>query len=160
MQLFTAIRLCKLTPDSQMKIPLKVLIIEDSEEDVILLLRQLQKGGYDPVWRQIETSEAMLKALEKEEWDIILCDFNMPCFDGRAALELLKKISFSHAEHGNEFDIPFIVISGFLAEETAVEVLKAGAKDFIEKGNWSRLIPAISRELRDAEILRERRRAL
>ncbi len=132
-----------------MTIPLRVLIIEDSEDDALLLLRELKKGGYAPVWERVDTAEGMTAALEAASWDIILSDYRMPRFDGWEALQILSQ---------KGFDIPFIVISGILLEETAVDILKAGAGDYIKKGNWARLIPAVERELREAESRAEGRR--
>jgi len=140
------------TPEDARKegIPLRVLIIEDSEDDAMLILRQLRKGGYKPVWKRVETADELSEAVDAGQWDIVLSDFNLPDFDGRAALDLLKD---------KDIDLPFIVISGILVEEMAVDILKAGAGDYIKKGNWSRLIPAIERGMREAESRRERRRA-
>jgi PAS domain S-box-containing protein len=128
---------------------LRVLLIEDSAHDAELLVRQLRKGGYEPVWERVETAEAMTEALEHGSWDVILCDFKLPRFDGQSALEIVR-------DRG--LDLPFIIISGFLGEESAVGLLKAGASDFIIKGNWARLIPGIDRELREAKNRTERRR--
>lgn len=133
-----------------MKTPIRVLIIEDSEDDALLTLRELRKGGYDPEYRVVETSADLSAALDEQGWDIILSDFQMPSFDGSAALKVVQE---------KKLDIPFIVISGVLAEEKAVEILKAGANDYVRKGNWTRLIPAIGRELREARSRRERKRA-
>ena len=130
--------------------PLRVLLIEDSEDDADLLLRQLKKGGYEPSYKRVDTPDAMRAALELREWDIILSDYNMPEFSGSAALALL---------HSTDIDLPFIVISGALGEESAVTLMKAGAHDYIMKDNLVRLIPAIERELREAEVRRARQRA-
>ncbi len=130
--------------------PLRVLIVEDSEDDALLLLRQLRKGGFTPTHRRVQTASDMKAALEQEPWDIIISDYNMPGFDGLAALALLR-------EHNP--DTPYIAISGAIGEESAVELLKSGAGDFIKKGNWARLDPAIRRELRDARVRSERRKA-
>ncbi len=130
--------------------PLRVLLIEDSEDDAALTLRQLKKGGYEPSHKRVDTPEAMRAALEARDWDIILSDFSMPEFSGSAALALL---------HSTGIDLPFIVISGAMGEQTAVDLMKAGAHDYIMKDNQVRLIPAIERELREAEVRRARRRA-
>ncbi len=124
-----------------MGIPLNVLIIEDSEDDTLFLLRGLEKGGYDPVYQRVETAEAMRAALKEKTWDIVLSDYHLPRFSGLQALLLFKKTGI---------DIPFILVSGMIGEELAVEAMKAGAHDYIMKGNLARLIPAIERELRDA----------
>lgn len=133
-----------------MATPIRVLLIEDSENDALPILRQLKKGGYKVDHKLVETPAALKQALETESWDIILSDFQMPSFDGREALRIVNELGI---------DIPFIVISGVLVEENAVEILKAGAGDYVKKGNWARLLPAVDRELREAESRRERKRA-
>ncbi|HEC19427.1 MAG TPA: EAL domain-containing protein [Gammaproteobacteria bacterium] len=130
--------------------PLRVLLIEDSEDDAELTLRQLKKGGYEPIAKRVDTPESMRAALEMREWDIILSDYTMPEFSGPAALALL---------HSTGLDVPFIVISGAMGEESAVALMRAGAHDYIMKDNLARLIPAIERELREAEVRRARQRA-
>jgi signal transduction histidine kinase len=128
---------------------LKVLIIEDSEDDAFLLLRELRKSGYELEFKRVETSGAMKEALEKDRWDIIISDYVLPDFSGLEALDILK-------ESGR--DIPFIIVSGNIGEDVAVGAMKAGAHDYIIKGNLKRLPPAIERELREAEVRRERAR--
>jgi putative nucleotidyltransferase with HDIG domain len=127
---------------------LRILLIEDSEDDASLVLREIQRSGYEVDFERIETADAMRAALRRQAWDLIICDFSLPQFDAPKALELLKK---------SGYDLPFIIVSGTIGEESAVNALKAGAHDFIIKGNFARLIPAIQRELKDAEIRRERR---
>ena len=129
---------------------LAVLIIEDQESDAQLFVRLLKKAGYELVYEQVETAGQMRAALEKRTWDIIISDYQMPQFDGRAALKLLQ-------ETGR--DIPFIVVSGTIGEETAVSMMKAGAHDYLIKGDLARLVPAVERELDQAEIRRGRRQA-
>ena len=129
---------------------LRVLIVEDSEDDALLLLRELKRGGYDVEFERVETARAMLSALAQKTWDLILSDYSLPEFNAPQALEVLK---------ASDLDLPFIIISGTIGEETAVAALKAGANDFLTKGNFARLGPAIERELREAESRRERRRA-
>ena len=133
-------------PNSAFK-KLRVLIVEDSEDDAILLLRELRRGGYEPVFERVETSESMKSALEKQEWDLIVSDYMLPRFSGLAALAVLKE---------SGLDLPFIVMSGNIGEDVAVGAMKAGAHDYILKGNVKRLVPAIERELREAEVRRER----
>lgn len=130
--------------------PLRVLIIEDSENDAILLLRELKRSGYAPIHEQVDIAADMRAALEKQEWDIIISDFVMPQFSGLEALKLLQ---------GTGLDIPFIVVSGKIGEDTAVAVMKAGASDYIMKDNLTRLVPAIEREMQEAAIRRERRKS-
>src|SRR5688572_20439141 len=129
---------------------LRVLIIEDSEEDVQLLVRELRRGGYEVEFERVETAEAMQAALTQKTWDLILSDYSLPRFSGPRALEVLK---------AGGMDVPFIIISGTIGEETAVTALKAGANDFFIKGKFARLGPAIERELREAETRRERKQA-
>lgn len=129
---------------------LRVLIVEDSEDDAALTLRQLKKGGYEPSYKRVDTPETMRAALEARDWDIILSDYTMPAFSGPAALALLRSM---------DIDLPFIVISGAMGEESAVELMKSGAHDYIMKDSLVRLVPAIERELREAEVRRARHRA-
>jgi PAS domain S-box-containing protein len=133
-----------------MKPELQVLIVEDSQDDAHLIVREIQRGGYTVTWERVETRADMQAALSKRSWDIILSDYSMPHFSAMSALETLK---------ASERDIPFLVISGTIGEETAVSALKAGAHDFLVKGKLARLVPAIERELRDAKIRRSHREA-
>lgn len=129
--------------------PLHILIIEDSEDDALLLLHELKRGGHEPVSERVETPEDMKAALEVGGWDVIISDYVLPRFSGLAALKILK-------ECGR--DIPFIIVSGNIGEDIAVEAMKAGAHDYIIKGNLKRLIPAVERGLREAGMRRERKR--
>ena len=129
---------------------LRVLIVEDSEDDTLLLLRELRKGGYEPMWERVETAEAMAAALAEDRWDLIVSDYVLPRFSGLDALEMLK--------HSGR-DVPFIIVSGNIGEDIAVGAMRAGAHDYILKGNLTRLAPAVERELREANVRRERRRA-
>src|SRR2546421_541575 len=138
-------------PRSQsMHVPLRVLIAEDSEDDARLLLRELQRAGYAPTHERVDNPAAMTAALDRHGWDLVIGDYSMPEFSGPAALALLR---------ARDPDTPFIFVSGTIGEDVAVEAMKAGAQDFLTKGNLRRLIPAIERELRDTEARRERRRA-
>jgi len=130
--------------------PLHVLIVEDSEDDTILVLRALRRGGYEPTFERVDTPEAMNAALEQQAWDIVLSDYAMPRFSMPAALAMVK-------EKG--LDLPFIIVSGAIGEEAAVAAMRAGAHDYVMKGNLPRLVPAIERELREAEVRRERKQA-
>jgi diguanylate cyclase (GGDEF)-like protein/PAS domain S-box-containing protein len=130
-------------------IPLAVLIVEDSESDAQLIIRLLRKAGYEVVSEQVETAEQMRSVVEKQTWDIVISDYSLPQFDGHAALELLKE---------KQQDIPFIVVSGAIGEETAVAMMKAGAHDYLMKGNLARLAPAVARELGQAQVRREQKR--
>ena len=129
---------------------LRVLCVEDSEDDSRLLLRELRNGGYDPVWERVETAEAMSVALEEGSWDLVLADFAMPGFSALAALNLVRQA---------RLDLPFIVVSGVIGEEQAVAMMKAGAHDYLFKDNLPRLLPAIERELNEAAVRRQRKRA-
>lgn len=129
---------------------LRVLIIEDSEEDSQLLLRELRRSGYEVEFERVETAEAMQSALTQKTWELILSDYSLPTFSAPQALEVLK---------ASGLDVPFIINSGTIGEESAVAALKAGANDFLVKGKFARLVPAIERELREAESRRERKRA-
>ena len=130
--------------------PLRVLIIEDSQDDTELLVRELRKAGYEPVYQRVDTAVDMSRALDEGGWDVIASDYSMPQFDTLAALSLL---------HERQFDLPFIIVSGRIGEDVAVKAMKAGAHDYIMKDNLARLVPAIQRELWEAEQRNERRRA-
>ena len=127
---------------------LRVLIVEDSENDALLLLRGLSRGGFEPEFKRVETPEAMAAALSAQPWDIIVSDYSMPHFSGLAALWVLKQ---------SGLDLPFILVSGTIGEDVAVEAMKAGAHDYVMKGNLQRLGTAIERELREAEVRKERK---
>lgn len=129
---------------------LRVLFIEDSQDDVDLSLRELKRAEYDVEHECVQTAEAMQGALDGKPWDVIICDYSMPQFSAPRALDVLK---------ASGQDLPFIIVSGTIGEETAVSALKAGAHDFLIKGSLARLVPAIQREMRDAEGRRERHRA-
>lgn len=129
---------------------LRVLLVEDSEDDAALLVRELERGGYVLTFQRVDTAEDMACALDGETWDIIIADYAMPRFSAPAALVLVKK---------RGLDIPFIIVSGAIGEETAVAAMKAGAHDYVMKGNTVRLCAAIDRELRDAAERRHRKQA-
>jgi diguanylate cyclase (GGDEF)-like protein len=130
---------------------LRVLIIEDSEDDAELLAIELERGGYDVVAHRVDTKADMQIALQNSHgWDIVLADYSMPQFSAIAALELLKEC---------ELDLPFVIVSGKIGEDTAVAAMKAGAHDYLVKGQLSRLIPAVERELREAVLRQEYRAA-
>lgn len=127
---------------------LRVLIIEDSESDADMILRTLERAGYATVGQRVENAAEMDEAIEKQHWDIVISDFRMPQFDAFAALRLLQQ---------KDCDIPFIVVSGSIAEDTAVSVLKAGVHDYVTKDSLGRLVPAVRRELADSEVRRKNR---
>ncbi len=128
---------------------LRVLIVEDSEADTEMLLRELRRAGYDPAYERVETADAMCAALDSREWDLVISDYTMPRFDGLEALQLLQQ---------RKLDIPFIVVSGSIGEDIAVITMKAGAHDYVMKNNPARLAQAIARELKEAQLRREHRR--
>ena len=134
-----------------MGVDLKVLFVEDSEDDTMLLLRRLRKGGYDPIWERVDTPADMEAALDGVSWDLVISDHSMPAFSSSAALGLLRRKGF--------VDLPFIIVSGQIGEDAAVAAMKAGAHDYLMKDDLARLNSAIERELREAEVRRERRRA-
>ena len=130
--------------------PLSILIIEDNEDDALLLIRLLRQNGFDPLYKQVWTEAALREALTSSHWDLIVCDFHMPKFTGIDALKIVQSM---------EIDTPFIVLSGVVGEEKAVEMMLAGAHDYVMKNNMSRLIPAIRRELEEAQSRRDKKRA-
>ncbi len=134
---------------SEMGIPLRVLMVEDSEDDAALIVHNLKRGGYDPIVNRVETAAEMETALVQKQWDIVLCDYCMPQFSTVHALDVV---------HRSQLDLPFIIVSATIGEEVAVAIMKAGAHDYVMKGNLARLSAAIERELREAEIRQERRR--
>src|SRR5215213_2094519 len=134
-----------------MSLPLRVLLVEDSEDDALLLMRMLRRGGYDPAWERVDTAAAMEAALDERSWDLVISDHSMPAFSSSAALALLRRKGF--------VDLPFIIVSGQIGEDAAVAAMKAGAHDYLMKDDLARLNSAIERELREAEVRRERRRA-
>ena len=131
-----------------MTTPLRALVVEDSEDDAVLVVNELRRGGYEPQWLRVETAQAMQSALHERQWDVVISDYSLPSFSGLAALELTKS---------SGFDIPFLIVSGVVGEETAVAAMKAGAHDFFVKGHLGRLVAAIERELRDAAVRRKQR---
>ncbi|MCI0527052.1 MAG: EAL domain-containing protein [Nitrospira sp.] len=133
-----------------MAIPLRVLIVEDSEDDAVLLSRELRRGGYELTYERVDTAAAMIAALKNQTWDIVFSDHSMPHFSGTEALAILR-------ERG--LDLPFIFVSGTIGEDNAVAAMKVGAHDYIMKGNLKRLIPAVDRELREAKVRKERTQA-
>ncbi|MBN2526935.1 MAG: response regulator [Deltaproteobacteria bacterium] len=133
-----------------MGVPLRVLMVEDREDDAIIILRQLQKKGYDVSSERVETYSDMHELLTSSTWDLVLADYALPNFSAPEALALLKS---------EGVDIPFIIVSGTIDEHTAVAAMEAGAHDYVTKDNLIRLVPAIERELREARERRERKRS-
>jgi PAS domain S-box-containing protein len=129
---------------------LRVLIVEDSEDDMLLTLRELRRGGYRMHSVRVETAAEMQLALQEQCWDIVIADYTLPNFSAPAALKLLQQM---------QRDLPFIIVSGTIGEETAVEAMRSGAHDYIIKGNLARLLPAVERELREAQDRQKRHQA-
>jgi PAS domain S-box-containing protein len=125
-------------------------MVEDSEDDALLIIRELKKDGYNPMHERVETAAAMKRVLKKKQWDIILCDYEMPTFNAPSAIALLKEANI---------DIPLIIVTGKIGEETAADCMRLGAKDYVMKGNLSRLCPAIARELEDAKVRNKQKQA-
>jgi DNA-binding NtrC family response regulator len=129
--------------------PLKVLIIEDSDDDAVLITEELRRGGYEPEFHRVEDAEGLIKAM-CEEYDVIISDYSLPSFNAMDALAIFQ-------DTGK--DIPFIVVSGSVRESTIVDAMKAGARDYVMKENLTRLPLAVAREMEEAAE-RKRRRQL
>jgi PAS domain S-box-containing protein len=130
--------------------PLRVLLVEDSEDDAALVLRELHRGGYEVSWERVDTPAALVDALTQQSWEVILCDYVMPRFSALAALDLLRE---------RDCELPVIIVSGQVGEEVAAAAMNAGAHDYVSKNNLARLLPAVERELKEAEVRRARKRA-
>jgi two-component system cell cycle sensor histidine kinase/response regulator CckA len=137
-------------PTFSMSIPLRLLLVEDSEDDVFVIEQHLRRGGYEPISRRVDDASSMRSALRASTWDIVLSDCSMPRFGAPDALAILKEM---------KLDIPFIIVSGTIAEETAVAAMRAGANDFVLKDKLGRLGPAVEREIREHEVRQAHRRA-
>jgi signal transduction histidine kinase len=126
-----------------------VLLVEDSEDDAELLLRELRRSGHDPSWHRVDTREGLEAALDRDEWDVVFADYSMPRFSAPEAFAVIK---------GRGMDVPFIIVSGTVGEEAAVAAMKSGVHDYILKDKLARLVPCIERELREAKVRAERRK--
>ena len=133
-----------------MSTPLRVLIVEDSEDDALLILRELRKGGWVPEYQRVDTPATLQAALDLATWDIVITDHNLPEFGSEAAIMQIRQAGY---------DLPIIIVSGSIGEEVAVAAMKSGAHDYIMKNNLSRLVPATERELREAKNRRQHRDA-
>lgn len=131
-----------------MAIPLRVLLVEDSDVDAELVVLELRRGDYDPTYERVQTADAMTAALLDRQWDVVIADYSMPAFSAPEALKLLQ---------ASGLDLPFIIVSGTIGEDLAVSAMKAGSHDYIMKGQLKRLVPSIERELREAAVRREHR---
>ncbi len=138
-------------PPGDGKRALRVLVVEDSEFDARMLVGLLRAGGFEPDFERVETAGAMRAALGQASWEVILADYNLPEFSAPEALEVLQ---------GSQLDIPFIIVSGGIGEDTAVAAMKSGAHDYLMKGNLARLVPAVERELREAAVRASRRQTV
>jgi two-component sensor histidine kinase len=127
---------------------LRVLIAEDSEDDTLLAVRELSRGGYNATYKRVETAPEFDDALSNGEWDLVIADYSMPQFNGLDALEIFKR---------KAINIPFIILSGHIGEDIAVNALKTGANDYVMKNNIIRLLPAIERGLYETELLQEKK---
>jgi len=132
-----------------MGVPLSLLIVEDSEDDALIIVRELKRAGYDVDFKRVESADALKANLAEQQWDLVVSDFSMPRFSGTDALKLVRS---------TRSDIPFIFVSGTMGEDTAVAALKDGAQDYLVKTHLKRLAPAVQRELREAEERRQRQR--
>ncbi len=133
---------------SNKNLKLRVLIVEDSEDDCLLLIHELRRGGYEPDFVRVENKEELQEALLSSSWDIVITDHRLPQFSSDAALDTVQK-------HG--LDIPVIIVSGSIGEEFAVRIMRSGAHDYIMKGNLTRLVPAIEREIKEAQFRKKAR---
>lgn len=133
-----------------MATPLRVLFVEDSEDDMFFTVQELARSGFDPDYERVETLKDLDAALNKQVWDVIISDHSLPGFTSFQALELIKQ---------RQYDIPFIVVSGMIGEETAVKAMKAGAADYVMKSSLARLAPSIEREMVEYSNRRIRRQA-
>ena len=130
--------------------PLRLLQIEDSESDADMILRLLMQAGFEVFSQRVEDAEGLRHALEDPTWDVIIADYHLPGFDAPGALRILQECGH---------DIPCIVVSGKMGEDTAVEMMKSGAHDYLTKNNLTRLVPAVERELAEAAARRESKQA-
>src|SRR6266852_4855968 len=132
-----------------MDVPLRLLIIEDSDDDAALVVRELKRAGYEVAFKRVDTPQMLKSAIAGQDWDLAISDFSMPVFSGTDALNLVRTMVS---------DAPFIFVSGTMGEDTAVAALKDGAQDYLVKTNLKRLVPAVQRELRESEERRQRKR--
>jgi len=128
---------------------IRILVVEDSEDDARLAMRMLKQGGFDPSYRRVQDVQSLKAAFEHEPWDAVLSDFRLPGFNGVNALAVFRATGL---------DIPFIFFSGTIGEETAVAAMKAGASDYVMKQHLARLAPALRRELVQARVRAEHRK--
>ena len=125
---------------------LRVLLIEDSDDDAKMVLRELKRASYEVDFERVASADALKSLIISRKWDLFICDFSMPKFSGTDALMLVRSMGC---------DAPFIFVSGTMGEDTAVAALKDGAQDYIIKNNLKRLVPAVQRELREVDERRD-----
>ncbi|MDX6454666.1 MAG: hypothetical protein QOD48_773, partial [Gaiellaceae bacterium] len=130
--------------------PLRALLLEDNEHDALILTRHLKQGGYELDFERVETASTFEEALDRGGWDLVFADYVLPGYSGLAALEAVQK---------RELDVPFIIVSGKIGEETAVKAIKAGAHGYVLKSNFVRLASVVERELRASKGRQDHRRA-
>jgi PAS domain S-box-containing protein/putative nucleotidyltransferase with HDIG domain len=130
--------------------PLRVLLIEDSPADATLIERSLREGGYEPSLLRVDSPETLNAALDRQGWDVVLADYSLPRLRGPEAIQIVSR---------KQPNVPLILVTGSLSEEEAVAALRGGARDFLSKGKLARLAPAVERELEEARVREERRKA-
>ncbi len=130
-----------------MQKPLKCLLVEDSEQDSELLIESLRRGGYNPEFQRVQAEDAMRAALRDKPWEVVFCDCVMPAFNAASAFQVFREC---------KLQIPFIIVSGEIGEDVAVESLKFGADDYVLKRNLRRIVPVLERSLKDVANRRER----
>lgn len=131
-----------------MKSKLRVLMIEDSHEDAVLIAHELGRPGYEITYERVDTERTLKQALARGDWDVVLCDYTMPKFSGAAALHIVRQM---------EEDLPFIYVSGTIGEDVAVEAMKSGVNDYVMKNNLKRLVPSVEHEIDQAEVRKKAR---
>jgi diguanylate cyclase (GGDEF)-like protein len=129
---------------------IRALLVQNSDDDAQLIVREMRKGGYNVEYQRVDTAVALSKTLLEKNWDIVISDFKMPNFNGNDALKLFKRASI---------DCPFLMVSGAVPDETGIAMMKAGAHDYVMKGNLNRLVPVIERELQQSEVRHQQKRA-
>src|SRR5579871_4538388 len=128
---------------------LRVLLVEDNPDDAELVILEIRRAGYQPLFRRVQTGDELTAALTNETWEVIVSDHSLPKFSAPEAFAIVR---------GLGIDIPFIIVSGTVGEEVAVQAMRTGVHDFLLKGHLKRLVAAIEREIREAGMRAERRR--
>ena len=128
---------------------LKVLLVEDSEDDALLIIRVLEKANFSLIWQRIETEASLDHEINHKDWDIVISDYRLPGFDAQSALEIVKRC---------QKELPFIVVSGIIGETVAVEMMRSGAHDYLRKEKLHRLPEVVRREVREARVREEQKK--